>query len=167
MNAFLDLGGSESIALKGALLLYEGRNRAFCVWHDAKAVSNECPHLAEAQMLTTELMRALDQGLQREMQPEVLPEYVLVWNADLAVWWSRRCTRRMFFRNNSELPTGLSGSEFSQPPLLWCASGQELMVRALSTNRRPTADMPLMIAPYWNVDGDTGRVCLGSMKVPE
>lgn len=167
MNAFFELSGSESIALKGALLLYEGRNRAFCVWHDAMAVSNECAHLAEAQMLTTKLVRALNQGLQREMQPEVLPEYVLIWNSELVVWWSRRCTRRMFFRKNSEAPTGLSGSEFSQPPLLWCASGQELTVRALSTNRRPTADTSLMIAPYWNVDGDTGRVCLGSMKVPE
>lgn len=167
MNAFFELSGSESIALKGALLLYQGRNRAFCVWHDAMAVSNECAHLAEAQMLTTKLVRALNQGLQREMQPEVLPEYVLIWNSELVVWWSRRCTRRMFFRKNSEAPTGLSGSEFSQPPLLWCASGQELTVRALSTNRRPTADTSLMIAPYWNVDGDTGRVCLGSMKVPD
>ncbi|MFN9968576.1 MAG: PRTRC system protein B, partial [Phycisphaerae bacterium] len=87
------------------------------------------------------------------MQPEVLPECVLVWKSDLVVWWSRRCTRRMFFRKNSEVPTGLSGAEFSQPPLLWCASGQELTVRALLTNRRPTADTPLMIAPYWNVDG--------------
>jgi PRTRC genetic system protein B len=167
MNAFFDLGGSENIALKGALLLYEGRNRAFGVWHNAKLGSNECPQLGEGQALTTDFVRSINRGLQREMQPEVLPECVLVWNSDLVVWWSRRCTRRMFFRNNSEAPTGLSGAEFSQPPLLWCTSGQELTVRALSTNRRPTADTTLMIAPYWNVDGDTGRVCLGSMKVPD
>jgi PRTRC genetic system protein B len=167
MKAFLELGGSESIALKGALLLYEGRNRAFGVWNDAKPGRNECPQLGEGQALTMEFVSALNRGLQREMQPEVLPDCVLVWNADLVVWWSRRSTRRMLFRNSSEAPTGLSGAEFSQPPLLWCVSGQELTVRALSTNRRPTANTPLMIAPYWNVDGDTGRVCLGSMKVPE
>jgi PRTRC genetic system protein B len=167
MKAFLELGGSESIALKGALLLYEGRNRAFGVWHEAKPGSNECPQLGEGRALMTEFARALNRGLQREMQPEFLPDCVLVWNSDLVVWWSRRCTRRMFFRNDGEVPTGLCGAEFSQPPLLWCASGQELTVRALSTNRRPTAATPLMIAPYWNVDGVTGRVCLGSMKVPE
>lgn len=167
MNAFLELGGSESIALKGALLLYEGRNRAFAVWHDAKPGRNEGPQIGEGQALTTDFVRSINRGLQREMQPEVLPECVLVWNSDLVVWWSRRRTRRMFFRNNSEAPSGLSGAEFLQPPLLWCVSGQEMAVRALLTNRRPTTDTPLMIAPYWNVDGDTGRVCLGSMKVPE
>jgi PRTRC genetic system protein B len=167
MDVYFKCSGTESIALRGALLLYEGRNRAFAVWHDAKPGSNECPQLGEGQALTAEFVRALNRGLQREMQPEVLPECVLVWNADLVVWWSRQCTRRMFFRNNSEAPTGISGAEFSQPPLLWYVSGQELTVRALLTNRRPTADTPLMIAPYWNVDGDTGRVCLGSMKVPD
>lgn len=167
MKAFLELGGSESIALKGALLLYEGRNRACGVWHDAKPGSKECPQLGEGQALTTDFVRALNQGLRAEMKPEVLPDCVLVWNSDLVVWWSRRCTRRMFFRKGSEAPTGFSGAEFSQPGLLWCVSGQELTVRALSINQRPTADTPMMIAPYWNVDGDTGRVCLGSMKVPE
>lgn len=167
MNAFLELGGSESIALKGALLLYEGRNREFAVWHDAKPGRNECPQMGEGQPLTKEFVKSLKLRLQDEVQPEVLSECVLVWSVDLVVWWSRRCTRRMFFRNSSEAPTGLSGAELSQPPLLWCASGQELTVRAISTNQRPTADTPLMIAPYWNVDGDTGRVCLGSMKVPE
>jgi PRTRC genetic system protein B len=167
MNAYLDCSGTESIALKGALLLYEGRDRAFAVWHNAKQDSNEHPHLGEAQMLTTEFLRSLNQGLQTVMQPEVLPECVLVWNSDLAVWWSRRSIHRMFFRKSSGPPADLNGAEFSQPPLLWCASGPELMVRALSANRRPTAETPLMIAPYWNVDGATGRVCLGSMKAPE
>lgn len=167
MNALVELGGSESIALKRVLLLYEGRNRIFAVLHDAKPGGNEYPQIGEGQALTKEFVRALNLGLQNEMQLEVLPECVLVWNAGLAVWWSRRNARRMFFRNNSEAPTGLNGAECSQPPLLWCASGQELTVRALIANRRPTAGTSLMIAPYWNVDGDTGRVCLGSMKVPE
>jgi PRTRC genetic system protein B len=167
MKACLEYGSAETFTLKGGLLLYESHKLSFAVWHDAKPGSNEGPRLGEGQALTMEFVRALNRGLQREMQPEVLPECVLVWNADLVVWWSRQCTRRMFFRNSGEVPTGLSGAEFSQPPLLWCASGQELTVRALLTNRRPTAGTPLVLAPYWNVDGYTGRVCLGSMKVPE
>jgi len=91
----------------------------------------------------------------------------LVWSTDLVVWWSRRTAQRMFFRDGSEVPTGLSGGRFSQPALLWSVSGQELAIRALAENRRPSANTPLMIAPYWNVDGDSGRVCLGSMRVPE
>jgi hypothetical protein len=37
MKSYLDFGGSEALARMGALLLYECRNRAFVVWHDAKA----------------------------------------------------------------------------------------------------------------------------------
>ena len=167
MKSYLALCDSESMALKGALLLYEGRSRAFAVWHDAKPGVGEGAHLGEAQALTTEFVRSLSRGLRTEVQPEPLTENVLVWSSDLVVWWSRRTVRRMFFRNNSEAPEGLSGEPFSQPAILWCVSGQELTVRTLAADRRPGADTPLMIAPYWNVDGDSGRVCLGSMRIPE
>ena len=167
MKSYLALGGSETLALKGALLLYEGRNRAFGVWHDAKLGVGEGAHLGESQALTTEFVKSLSQALRTELHPEVLPDKILVWSSDLVVWWSCRTIRRMFFRSNSEAPAGLSGEQFSQPPLLWCVSGQELTVRALAADRRPQADTPLMIAPYWNVDGDSGRVCLGSMRIPE
>lgn len=167
MNAYLEWAGSDSVDLKGAVLLYESRNRTFAAWHESKPRACGIADLGEAQALTTEFVRSLSRGLRQEVHADVLPENVLVWSSELVAWWSHRATRRMFFRKSSEVPTGLSGAEFSQPPLLWCASGQELTVRALLTNRRPTTDSPLMIGPYWNVDGDTGRVCLGSMKVPE
>jgi PRTRC genetic system protein B len=44
--------------------------------------------------------------------------------------------------------------------------GRELFVRALREIRRPKSDTRLMNAPYWNTDAQ-GRVCLGSMRVPE
>src|SRR5579859_7183546 len=44
--------------------------------------------------------------------------------------------------------------------------GRELFVPAFAENRRPNADTPLRNAPYWNTDAE-GRVCLGSMRVPE
>lgn len=167
MKSYLALGDSETLALKGALILYEGRNRAFAVWHESKPGLGEGIHLGEAQAFTTEFVRSLSQGLRTDVQSELLPENILVWSSDLVAWWSRRKVRRMFFRNNSEAPAGLSGEPFSQPALLWCVSGQELTVRALAADRRPRANTPLMIAPYWNVAGDSGRVCLGSMRVPE
>ncbi len=167
MKTFLNIGDVESLKLKGAFFVYGNHSRTFAAWHEVKPADSGGAHLGEAQPLTTEFVKSLSQSLRTEVQPELLPGSILVWNSDLVVWWSDRCLRRMFFRKNSEAPAGLSGAEFSQPPLLWCASGQELTVRALSTNHRPNADTPLMIAPYWNVDGDTGRVCLGSMKVPE
>jgi PRTRC genetic system protein B len=167
MKTFFECSVAELMTLRGAVLLYESGGRTLAVWHESRSGVGDIAQLGEAQVFTTALLRSLREWLPTEFLAGLLPENILVWNSNLAVWWSPRCTRRMFFRKSCEAPAELNGAEFSQPPLLWCASGQELTVRALSTNRRPTAETPLMIAPYWNVDGETGRVCLGSMKVPE
>jgi len=46
-------------------------------------------------------------------------------------------------------------------------SGSDLGVRALAENRRPEAKTKLMTAPYWNVDGEPGWTCQGSMRSPD
>ncbi|HAX42394.1 MAG TPA: PRTRC system protein B [Bryobacteraceae bacterium] len=167
MKSYVAIGGSEPLSLKGALLFYEGRGRAFVTWHEAKPSPHDGIILGEAHELTTEFLRRLAQGLGTETSAEVLPLNMLAWTGDLSVWWTPRAVRRMYFRPNSEAPTGLSGEMFSQPPLVWKVAGAELSVRALRKNQRPSADTPLMIAPYWNTDGDSGVVCQGSMRAPE
>ena len=69
----------------------------------------------------------------------------------------------MFFAAHDKDVHKLSGQRFFQPPLVWKVSGTDLWVRVLQENRRPAAHTPLMIAPYWNVDGETGWTCQGSM----
>lgn len=167
MKSYVAVGGSEPLNLKGALLVYEGRGRAFVTWHETKPSLLGGVILGEARELTTEFIRRLAQGLGMETSAEVLPSNVLAWTGDMAVWWAPPTVRRMFFRSNSEAPTGLSGEMFAQPALVWKVAGTELAVRALRKNQRPSADTPLMIAPYWNTDGDSGVVCQGSMRAPE
>lgn len=54
MDAYVDIGGSEALALKGALLVYQGRNRVFVTWHEVRYDDGErAPYLGEAQELTT------------------------------------------------------------------------------------------------------------------
>lgn len=167
MNTYIDIGGSETLSLKGALLVYEGRSRRFITWHEAKHVeSGGAPSLGEAQELTTEFVHRLAQGLGSRLPTELLPDNVLARTPEMIVWWTTRSVRRMFFRSGSEAPTKLSGRRFSQPALVWKVIGRDLYVRALADNCRPKADTPLMVAPYWNVDGETGSVCQGSMRSP-
>lgn len=168
MNTYIDIGGSETLSLKGALLVYEGRSRGFVTWHEAKHFeSGGAPSLGEAHELTTEFVHRLAQGLGSRLPTELLPENVLVRTPEMIVWWTLRSVRRMFFRSGAEVPTTLSGRRFSQPALIWKVIGRDLYVRALSDNRRPKVDTPLMVAPYWNVDGETGGVCQGSMRSPD
>ena len=70
----------------------------------------------------------------------------------------------MFFSDSSDGRT-LNGKIFPQPPLVFRVCGAELAVRALTENKRPRSETPLMFAPYWNCDG-AGRVCQGSMRAP-
>jgi PRTRC genetic system protein B len=160
------IGNSQTLALQGALLFYRGP-RAFATWHSV--VSNEQHGLAlsEAQPLTLDFICAISQGLASHPPIEVLPEHVLVRTADTLVWWTASSRRTMFFRATNESVAPLNGQRFSHPPLVWKVSGHELWVRALRKNARPTADTPLFVAPYWNVNGEDGLTCQGSMRSPE
>ena len=166
MQTSVVIGNSQTLALQGALLFYRGP-RAFAAWH--AVVSNEQYglSLSEAQPLTLDFVRAISQGLSSHLPVEVLPENVLVRTADVLVWWTASVQRTIFFRATDESIAPLNGKSFPHPPLVWKVSGHELWVRAMKTNARPTVDTPLFVAPYWNVNGEDGLTCQGSMRSPE
>jgi PRTRC genetic system protein B len=169
MNAHVDIGGSEVLALKGALLVYQGRGRGFVTWHEARRNDEEdsAPYLGEAQQFTTEFLRELAQGLGARIPTEVFPESVVARTAETIVWWTPSTVRPMFFAAHDVEAYELNAKRLPQPPLVWKVSGSNLWVRALPENHRPTAETQLMIAPYWNVDGETGWTCQGSMRSPD
>jgi PRTRC genetic system protein B len=168
MNAYVDIGGSEVLALKGALLVYQGKSRGFVTWHEARRGTTEgAPFLGEAQELTTEFVHHLAQGLGTRVPTEVLPDNVLVRTAEMIVWWTPGMDRTMFFAAHDAEAHKLNGRRFLQPPLVWKVKGKDLWVRALRENRRPAAGTELMVAPYWNVDGGTAWTCQGSMRSPD
>jgi PRTRC genetic system protein B len=168
MNAYIDIGGSEVLMLKGALLVYRGRNRGFVSWHEVRRNAAEgAPFLGEAQEVTTDFVHRLAQGLGTAVPTEILPENVLARTAEMMAWWTPPGVRPMFFAPHDPDAYKLNGQRFFQPPLVWKVSDRDLWIRALQGDRRPTADTPLKIAPYWNVDGETGWTCQGSMRSPD
>lgn len=169
MNAYVDIGGSEVLALKGALLVYQGKSRGFVTWHEVRGgtAAEGAPFLGEAQELTTEFVHHLAQGLGAQVPTEVLPGNVLARTAETIVWWTPGMVRTMFFAAHDADAHKLNGKRFPQPPLVWKVNGKDLWIRALRENRRPAAGTELMVAPYWNVDGDTGWTCQGSMRSPD
>ncbi len=168
MNAYVDIGGSEVLALKGALLVYQGKSRGFVTWHEVRRCAAEgAPFLGEAQELTTEFVHHLAQGLGTRIPTEILPGNVLARTAETIVWWSPGMIRTMFFAAHDPDAYKLNGKRFPQPSLIWKVNGKDLWVRALPENRRPVAGTQLKTAPYWNVDGETGWTCQGSMRSPD
>src|ERR1700681_1266564 len=117
MNIYLDVGGSEALTLKGALLVYQGKSRRFVAWHEARDAEQGAPFLGEAQQLTTEFVLSLAQGLGSRIPVEVLPENVLVRTAEDHVWWTPAAHRTMFFRSTAEDTQALNGKRVPQAPL--------------------------------------------------
>jgi PRTRC genetic system protein B len=167
MECYVELGGSEDLTLKGAVLVYRGGTRCFASWHDARvAESGGAPFLGEGKPLTTAFVQALAEGLGARVSPEILPERVLVRTPEMIVWWSPAQVRTMFFGGADEKAKQISGARFPHPPLVWKVSGRELWVRAMTENGRPTAATALKTAPYYNVS-EQGLVCQGTMRAPD
>ena len=166
MNTYLRIGDNRTFSLKQAVLLYQDGSRAFATLHEVKRRPNEALYLCGGQSVTTGFLQTLAKGLGASMAAEVLPEHVLARTPDLIVWWSRARPRLMFFGEGIAQTKALNGKMYPHPALVFMIQGRELFVRALAENRRPSANTRLCIAPYWNTDAH-GRVCLGSMRVPD
>jgi len=166
MNANIRIGDNRTFSLKQALLLYQDGTRAFATLHEVKHQPNEAPYLCAGQSVTTGFLETLAKGLGASMAAEVLPEHVLARTPDLIAWWCRARPRLMFFGEGNAETRMLNGKMYPHPALVFMIQGRELFVRALAEDRRPTANTRLCNAPYWNTDAH-GRVCLGSMRVPD
>ena len=166
MNVHLRIGDNRTFSLKQAVLVYQDGTRAFATLHEVKCRPNEAPYLCAGQSVTTGFLQTLAKGLGASVGAEVLPGHVLARTPELIAWWSGARPRLMFFGDGNDEAKKLNGKMFPHPALVFMIHGRELFVRALAEDCRPTSDARLRSAPYWNTDS-AGRVCLGSMRVPE
>jgi PRTRC genetic system protein B len=166
MTKSAHLGRNGTFNLLGAILVYSDGRESFATVHQPKrSPDGGAPYLDAGEPVTVDFLKELARGLGRHIPQEILPGNVLVRTPDVLVWWTNRQHRVMFYNAASDGLT-LNARVFPQPPLVFKVSGSELFVRALAENKRPVADTPLMVAPYWNCDGQSGRVCQGSMRAP-
>lgn len=161
-------------SLVGAVLVYRPNRQdmtPFITVHSVKPpeTPNSQPRLGAARPIDRRFLRSLKRSLAgHKTDVEILPGNVLASTDDVLLWWLPACRRPMYFKpaQNEESVGHLHGKTFPHPPLVFLVNGSRLFVRALATNRRPTSNTPLMIAPYWNVYA-SGEVCLGSMQHPK
>lgn len=166
MDVHVRIGDNRIFTLKRAVLLYQEGSRCFATWHEIKHQPNLAPYLCAGQSVTTGFLQTLAKGLGASIATEVLPDNVLARTPELIAWWSPAQSRLMFFGDGGAKTRTLNGKLYPHPALVFIIQGRELFVRALRESLRPKADTRLKVAPYWNTDA-AGRVCLGSMRVPE
>ena len=166
MDVRVRIGDNRIFTLKQAVLIYQEGSAAFATVHEVKHRSDQAPYLCAGQSVTAGFLAMLAKGLGASMAAEVLPENVLARSPEMIAWWSPPQFRLMFFGSGDPKTKKLNGKMYPHPALVFMIRGRELFVRALAENRRPNSNTRLKSAPYWNTDAD-GRVCLGSMRVPD
>jgi PRTRC genetic system protein B len=167
MKAHVEIGKACQLHLKHAVLVYRSPHRAFATLHEITQPKDGAPLLGPARPISLAFLRRLAEGLGSQVGAEILPVNVLVRTPEILVWWSPASRRIMFFGEADQEARKLNGKFFPRPPLVFKVRGRELYVRALEKNVRPEAGTRLKTAPYWNVSGEDGRVCLGTVRAPE
>ena len=167
MEVQVAIGASRKFVLRNALLLYGDGAATFATLHPVVSRGEtSAPYLGPGQLLTTAFLKALAEGLGTRLRAEVLPDNVLARTPDMIAWWTRSGRELMFFAGAEPEARQLNGGTYPHPALVFKVTGRELLVRALEKDERPGGGTALKTAPYYNVDA-AGRVCLGSMRVPE
>jgi len=166
MKVHVEIGETCQLRLQHAVLVYHSSHRSFATLHDVMKPKDGAPLLGPARPLSLVFLRRLAEGLGSQVVAEILQVNILVRTPEMLVWWSRG-SRIMFFGETDQEARKLNGRVFPHPPLVFKVRGRDLYVRALAKNARPEAATRLKTAPYWNVAGEDGRVCLGTARVPD
>lgn len=161
---------APDLHLAQAILLYEsGRHGAkdyHATIHKVDCGAATGPLILPGTLLTRE---ALEDSLRRlgetaKLRPwSFIDDCVLASGSDMAVWFTPSRVKHMVF-----LSEGLDRSgPAMQPATLWIVWRRHLWIFALEDKQdRPKPSDPVFHAPHFNV-WKGGRVCLGSMTVPE
>src|ERR1017187_8223653 len=137
MQVHLSIGENHRFELHEALLVYRDRQNSFITRHDVTARKDAPPTLGPAQPLTVAFIESLTRSLSGSVQSEVLPVNVLAKADRMIVWWTPARRHQMFYENSEGKAAKLNGRVFPQPPLVWKVSNGELIIRALTENKRP------------------------------
>jgi len=167
MQARVVIGANRTFGLKNAVLLYRDGTSMFATLHSViMRGKSGAPYLGPGQALTTAFLRTLAEGLGARIAAEILPEKVVARTPDMITWWTPPVREVMFFGGADPEARALDGGTYPHPALVFKVTHRELFVRALERDMRPAAETLLKTAPYWNCDA-AGRVCLGSMRIPD
>jgi PRTRC genetic system protein B len=171
MTAHVSESSPTALRLFGAVLLYRDEQRVLARQHSVILEKAKAPRLGAGSLVTGTLVdELLDLSDRRPLT--YVPENVVAFSRNAIAWFEPARERRMYFKPTSDTAVAaFDGQVIPQPPLVFIAQHRALDVFALREDRRPTLKTPLYRAPYWNVfeghGGQGGRVCLGSMALPE
>lgn len=161
------LSGQLTIRMTGAICLYEQDGTKFATLHDV-AIEDGAPIILPGHGIAPEAIEKMLRDVSKAPQRrQIMPPNVLCMDSVKMAWWTPSSRRPIFFNTaKKEFNKAVNGKVVPYPPLLFIASGRQLSVYALAEDKRPEADEPLFIAPFFNLYNQ-GLMCSGNARMPE
>ncbi|ABD72093.1 hypothetical protein Rfer_4407 (plasmid) [Rhodoferax ferrireducens T118] len=155
----------KAFLVYGARSSYSRREVGYVSEHNVNINSKGVPTIMKGRALKKDsLMAALRQLARQQGISDLVwvDDQTIATSSTLQVWWTPAQSRWMHFQSQ-----GLQLSLPAQnPPLVWLACGECLMVFALKENIKPGPTTALHHAPLFNVFANA-EVCAGSMQKPK
>ena len=153
-----------------ALVFYQNtdRNKDMYVEHfdidkDGNPINAHPLTIREAKFLSKALHIEAEKNKEFLKPQHILSENILHINPSdngSVIWYTKGQKVNLFFSETLGISNGIA----QVPALLWSANKQNLVIFALSSDRRPTEKTMLYHAPFFNVY-DSGSVCMGTVDV--
>lgn len=173
-----EVGASQSLGLKAAILIYEGGNDYTghsspplvtvhkIAYPDEK--NKFSPVILPGQPVTRGDIEVLSKSLSNAANTlSWLPPTVLSVSASRLVWYQPGQRRRIWFNAEAKDYMYLNGKEVAHPALVFDAEINEgLRILALDDDSRPIPASALYRAPYMNLYS-LGEMCRGNSPTPK
>jgi len=159
MKAFLSEYEGCTLELDQALLIYKDENGQCMVTNNN--YNRDSGELESGRPINRQRLAELIAMLSDHDNNKLtlMSDNLLALSAGAIIWWKPEHKDNIFFKTSNKKVSALSGKEVTWPALVFKANSAGMFVYALEHSRRPDADTPLLIAPFWNVYKD-GRICL-------
>ena len=160
MKIGIEKYNQAGLQLSSALLIY---GDSLVMQHGIAHGNDGKVSLGEGKPLSVKALAQLAKPFEAAHPVEFFQPEILARTPDLMVWECRATPRTMHY--GAYLPE-LDDKTYPQPPLVWAVRSDGRVFVAAHSGKRPNVNTPLLMAPYWNVDG-IGTVCWGQGRRPD
>lgn len=157
---------SSTMQLECALLLYAGNGASFATVHDVAVDKHGGAMMLPGIPATQESLSNLGKYLHGIGDEGFIPENVLVRDVGTLVWWCKPQSRQVWFKTQGKDDAiGACTAKAMHPGLVFAVRHGKWYVFAVKGEARPTPEIELFQAPYFNV-WESGQICVGNVAAP-
>lgn len=159
---------ADSLHLASAILLYQDHQKKtkYASHHAITHDDDGKAHIEPGTGISSAALESAYAELMGSQNLFYLEERVLAFNGSTLIVWLPPKPRMVYF--DAPEPMGKREGITPHPGLVFAASpAHDVRIFAVKGQQRPTPDTKLYLAPYMNIYGDDGSMCMGNVKAPD